>query len=390
MAPQDYCSYDALGLAALVKAKKAKPAEIMDAAIARAEALNPTLNAIVFTDYEGARAAAKGKLPKGAFTGVPMLLKDMRANVVGWPTRSGSRYVPATPATADSNTVANFKAAGLIPFGKTNVPEFGILPTTECKLYGPARSPWNLEHSTGGSSGGSAAAVRRRDRADRACHGRRRLDPHSRIGLRPGRPQIDARVASARAPSGGRDQRSFDGRRGEQERARHRRGARCAQHDRLWRSLLGAAEGRLLSRRHQAQAQAPQDRRQPQDDERHAARPRSHRRGEGHRQAVREPGPSCRDRRSAGRRRCAGQCLLDDLVRQRGLQSGEPAAIDRQATVARRGRRLDAGPLRDRQERHRGAAHPGAPDHDACRPPDGGVASDLRLLAHRDAGPARR
>jgi amidase len=154
-----YEKYDALGLAALVARKKVSPREVMEEAIARAEALNPKLNAIVFKGYDGARAAAKGKLPKGAFTGVPMLLKDMRANVVGWPTRSGSRYVPATAATEDSNTVTRFKAAGLIPFGKTNVPEFGILPTTECKLYGPAHNPWNLAHSPGGSSGGSAAAV---------------------------------------------------------------------------------------------------------------------------------------------------------------------------------------------------------------------------------------
>jgi amidase len=154
-----YASYDALGLAALIKAKKVKPSEVMEAAIARAEAINPKLNAIIFCDYDGARSAAKGRIPRGAFAGVPMLLKDMRANVVGWPTRSGSRYVPATPTTVESNTVTRFKAAGLIPFGKTNVPEFGILPTTECKLYGPARNPWNLAHSTGGSSGGSSAAV---------------------------------------------------------------------------------------------------------------------------------------------------------------------------------------------------------------------------------------
>ncbi|MEJ1968885.1 MAG: amidase family protein [Rhizomicrobium sp.] len=155
----DYAATDALGLAALIAEKKISPREAVDAAIARAEALNPKLNAIVFLDPDGARAAAEGKLPQGAFTGVPMLLKDMRANVVGWPTRSGSRYVPATPATAQSNTVTNFKAAGLIPLGKTNVPEFGILPTTESKLYGPAHNPWNLDHSPGGSSGGSAAAV---------------------------------------------------------------------------------------------------------------------------------------------------------------------------------------------------------------------------------------
>ena len=159
MSFKEYAEYDALGLAALIAKKKVSAREVMDEAIARAEALNPKLNAIVFMDADGGRAAAKSKLPKGAITGVPTLLKDMRANVVGWPTRSGSRMVPATGAAAQSNTVTNFKAAGLIPFGKTNVPEIGILPTTECKLYGPAHNPWNLEHSPGGSSGGSAAAV---------------------------------------------------------------------------------------------------------------------------------------------------------------------------------------------------------------------------------------
>ena len=159
MGLDNYSSYDALGLAALIKGKKIKPAEVMDAAIAKAETLNPKLNAIVFTAFDDARARAKGKLPKGAFTGVPMLLKDMRANVAGWPTRSGSRFVPATPATFESTIVTRFRAAGLIPLGKTNVPEFGILPTTECKLYGPAHNPWNLAHSPGGSSGGSAASV---------------------------------------------------------------------------------------------------------------------------------------------------------------------------------------------------------------------------------------
>ncbi len=156
---KEYASLDALGLAALVKAKKVKPSEVMDAAIALAEELNPKLNAIVFTGCDAARAAARGRLARGAFTGAPMLLKDMRANVVGWPCRSGSRYVPATPATVESTTVTRFKAAGLLPMGKTNVPEFGILPTTESKLYGPAHNPWNPAHSTGGSSGGSAAAV---------------------------------------------------------------------------------------------------------------------------------------------------------------------------------------------------------------------------------------
>ncbi|MGD0864220.1 MAG: amidase family protein [Rhizomicrobium sp.] len=159
MAFAEYDHYDALGLADLVRKKKISALELVDEAIARAEKLNPALNAIVFEAYDRARAAAKGKIPKGLFAGVPMLLKDIRAAAVGMPTRNGSRYVPAVPAQHDSTLVARYRAAGLIPLGKTNVPEFGILPTTESRLYGPAHNPWNLAHSTGGSSGGSAAAV---------------------------------------------------------------------------------------------------------------------------------------------------------------------------------------------------------------------------------------
>src|SRR3569833_3571735 len=132
MSFKEYAQYDALGLAALIAKKKVSAREVMDEAIARAEALNPKLNAIVFMDADGGRAAAKGKLPKGAFTGVPTLLKDMRANVVGWPTRSGSRMVPATGAAALSNTVSFFLVAWLITFGKTNVLVFGFFLSSVC------------------------------------------------------------------------------------------------------------------------------------------------------------------------------------------------------------------------------------------------------------------
>jgi len=155
----EYDRHDALGLAALIAKKKITAREAIDEAIARAEKLNPALNAIIFPAFERARDAAKSRLPRGPFTGVPILLKDMRAGAIGMPTRSGSRMMPPIPADHDSTVVARFRAAGLIPLGKTNVPEFGILPTTESALYGPARNPWNLAHSTGGSSGGSAAAV---------------------------------------------------------------------------------------------------------------------------------------------------------------------------------------------------------------------------------------
>src|SRR6185503_14454245 len=141
MAFTDYAKYDGLGLAALVAKKKIKPIELLDEAIARAEALNPKLNAIVYKDYDRARTAAKGKLPKGAFTGVPFLLKDIFALAEGMPTRQAARFFPPIPWPHDSTLTARFKQSGLVPFGKTNVPEFGLVPTTESKLYGAAHNP---------------------------------------------------------------------------------------------------------------------------------------------------------------------------------------------------------------------------------------------------------
>jgi len=159
MSFMEYGALDALGLAALIAKKKVSPREAVEEAIARAERHNPKLNAIVFEAYDAARDAAKGKLSKGPFTGVPMVLKDMRAGAKGMPTRSGSRFMPPILSDHDSMVVAQHRAAGLIPMAKTNVPEFGILPTTEGVLYGPAHNPWNLAHTPGGSSGGSAACV---------------------------------------------------------------------------------------------------------------------------------------------------------------------------------------------------------------------------------------
>jgi amidase len=155
----EYAKYDGLGLAALVAKKKVLAIELLDEAIARAEELNPKLNAIVYKDYDRARAAAKGKLSKGAFTGVPFLLKDIFALAQGVPTRQAARFFPPIPWPHDSEMTVRFKRAGLIPFAKTNVPEFGLVPTTESKLYGAAHNPWDLTRSTGGSSGGSGAAV---------------------------------------------------------------------------------------------------------------------------------------------------------------------------------------------------------------------------------------
>ena len=159
MAFAEYEKHDGLGLGDLVRQKKVTALELTDEAIARSERINPKINAIVFQAFDMARDAAKRGAVDGPFSGVPMFLKDMRAGAVGMPTRNGSRFVPPVPADHDATLVTRYRAAGLIPLGKTNVPEFGILPVSESKLYGPARNPWNLEHTPGGSSGGSAASV---------------------------------------------------------------------------------------------------------------------------------------------------------------------------------------------------------------------------------------
>ncbi len=159
MAIAEYADYDGLGLAELVRTKAVTPLELVEEAIARAERLDPKLNFVVFRDYDRARATAQGQVPEGPFCGVPFFLKDIFGFAQGMPTRQGARFIPPIPWPHDLVLVARYKAAGLVILGKTNVPEFGLVPTTESRLYGPAHNPWNLEHSTGGSSGGSAAAV---------------------------------------------------------------------------------------------------------------------------------------------------------------------------------------------------------------------------------------
>jgi amidase len=109
--------------------------------------------------YEQARETAMGQLPDGPFAGVPFLLKDILGLCRGVPATMGSRLLAEFVPDHDSELVARFKQAGLIILGKTNVPEFGYLPTTESQLFGPCRNPWDTQRSPGGSSGGSAAAV---------------------------------------------------------------------------------------------------------------------------------------------------------------------------------------------------------------------------------------
>ena len=153
---------DATAQAGLVRSGQASPAELVDDAIARIEALNPELNAVITPLFEKARAAAAAPdLPDGPFKGVPFLLKDLACHSAGDPMYEGSKFLREVGWVEDEDTVlcARFRAAGFVFLGKTNTPEFGILPTTEAEAFGAARNPWDTGRSTGGSSGGSAAAV---------------------------------------------------------------------------------------------------------------------------------------------------------------------------------------------------------------------------------------
>lgn len=155
----EYIKHDATALAELVQKGEVTPTELLETAIARAEAVNPKLNAIVTPLYDKGRDMAHQLPTSGPFRGVPFLLKDLELEWAGTPMKSGNRGYQNYVSTADSEVIKRLKAAGLVFFGKTNTPEFGLTPYTESKLYGPAHNPWKLTHSPGGSSGGSAAAV---------------------------------------------------------------------------------------------------------------------------------------------------------------------------------------------------------------------------------------
>jgi amidase len=154
-------SNDATALAALVAAGDVSSLELVDAAIAACEALNPALNAVIHRQYERARAEAVGPLPDGPFRGVPFLLKDYKGREAGEPYHMGNRVLQALdyrPSTSSPLALA-FRRAGLVPIGRTNTPELACMGTTEPELYGPTHNPWGHGYSPGGSSGGSAAAV---------------------------------------------------------------------------------------------------------------------------------------------------------------------------------------------------------------------------------------
>lgn len=150
---------DATGLAALVRAGDVSAEELLDDALARAEAAGP-LNAITMVQADAARALIRRGLPDGPFTGVPFLLKDLGCEARDFPSNLGSRLFANTRYPYDSAIYERLTASGLVTFGRTTAPELGVGIATEAAVYGgPTRNPWNLDHTPGGSSGGAAAAV---------------------------------------------------------------------------------------------------------------------------------------------------------------------------------------------------------------------------------------
>ena len=156
---EDTAWLDATAQAELVRSKEVSPAELVGDAVTRIEKLNPHLNAVIHELFDRARAEAAGELPDGPFRGVPFLLKDLGAELAGTPFNEGTDFSGDYTSTVTQELTQRYIDAGFVICGKTNTPELGILPTAEPRRFGPSRNPWNTEHSTGGSSGGSAAAV---------------------------------------------------------------------------------------------------------------------------------------------------------------------------------------------------------------------------------------
>lgn len=156
---EGYADYDAIGLSKLVKSKQVSPSELVETAIYFIEQLNPALNAVIYPFYDEARKVARGHLPDAVFKGVPFLIKDWITTYSGTPYSKGCNALKKNVSKNDSGLMLSYKAAGLITLGKTNTPEFGLYAYTEPSAFGATVNPWNPDYITGGSSGGSAAAV---------------------------------------------------------------------------------------------------------------------------------------------------------------------------------------------------------------------------------------
>jgi amidase len=196
---------DAVALVDALRAGKVSPTELVEAAIARTEAVNPTLNGLAYEAFDRARARASARRPYGGyFDGVPSFVKDNVA-VAGMPTMQGTDAWNPRPILADGTFARVFLATGLVPLGKTQMSEFGFSGSAEHPRLGPVRNPWNPEHTAGASSSGAGAFVaagvvpiaHANDgggsiRIPAACNGL--------VGLKPSRGRLPLDKESARMP----------------------------------------------------------------------------------------------------------------------------------------------------------------------------------------------
>ncbi|MBI5087655.1 MAG: amidase [Actinobacteria bacterium] len=151
---------DGLALAAMVRNGEASPAELLEAAMAGVDQVDPRIAAIASLQHDAALRAIDAGLPDGPFTGVPFLLKDLGCDAVDHPATQGSRLFSGYVSSFDAELFVRLRRTGLVTFGRTTSPELGVGPTTEAAVYGrPTRNPWDTDHVAGGSSGGAGAAV---------------------------------------------------------------------------------------------------------------------------------------------------------------------------------------------------------------------------------------
>src|SRR6202045_2676118 len=155
----DYTAHDGLGLAELVARREVTPDELVAAALEAVAKVNPRINAVLQTLPAEAAAEIRAGLPRGPFTGVPFVIKEIVLHAKGVRCEMGSTLARGFVALADTELMARFRRAGLVLAGTTQTPEFGYNPTTETRAFGPVHNPWDLGRSAGGSSGGSGAAV---------------------------------------------------------------------------------------------------------------------------------------------------------------------------------------------------------------------------------------
>ncbi|HEY8566925.1 MAG TPA: amidase [Beijerinckiaceae bacterium] len=158
MHAHDYLRHDGIGLAALIRSREVSAEEVLEAALARLDAVNPAINAVVYRAEDLARARLREPLD-GPFAGVPFLVKDLSLTVKGLPQTNGSRFWQGYVPDADATLAERHRAAGLVTLGRTASTEMGLGPVTEPAVHGPCRNPWDPSRQSAGSSGGSAAAV---------------------------------------------------------------------------------------------------------------------------------------------------------------------------------------------------------------------------------------